>query len=66
MQLRESYALLPANVKEVYLAYMLDHLAELNIRSAIIFCSTCKGDKHKMAWLIARLEVEFYHQVQHH
>jgi hypothetical protein len=41
-RLRENYTLVPAKVKDVYLVQLLGALAELSVRSAIIFCSTCK------------------------
>ena len=34
---------MPAKVKEVYLYYLLSTLAEADVRSAIVFVSTCKG-----------------------
>jgi ATP-dependent RNA helicase DDX49/DBP8 len=42
-RLKEEYLFLPDKVKEVYLVHVLDRLAEFKVRSAIIFCSTCKG-----------------------
>lgn len=41
-KLREEYLLVPAKVKEVYLAHLLEGLEGKDVRSAIIFCSTCK------------------------
>ena len=35
--------LLPARVKEVYLAHMLQGLGERGVRSAIVFTATCRG-----------------------
>jgi ATP-dependent RNA helicase DDX49/DBP8 len=40
-QLRQEYLLVPAKVKDVYLVYLLQQLADLAVRSAIVFCSTC-------------------------
>ena len=42
-RLREEYVLLPARVKEVYLAHLLQGLAERGVRSAIVFAGTCRG-----------------------
>lgn len=42
-RLKEEYIFIPDKVKEVYLVDLLDRLQELKVRSAIIFCSTCKG-----------------------
>ena len=45
---------MPAKVKDVYLAHLLGELAELSVRSAIIFCSTCSGC-HLLAAVLAEL-----------
>ena len=45
-----------AQVKEVYLAHLLAKLPELKVRSAIIFCSTCKGC-HLLSLVLERLGV---------
>ena len=42
-RLKEEYVFLPDKIKEVYLVHILDRLKEFKVRSAIIFCSTCKG-----------------------
>ena len=42
-KLREEYIFIPAKVKEVYLFHVLSNLAELKVRSAIIFVGTCKS-----------------------
>lgn len=34
---------MPAKIKEVYLAHLLGQLEDLKVRSAMVFCSTCKG-----------------------
>ena len=39
--LRQEYLLVPAKVKDVYLAHLLQQLTDLAVRSAIVFCSTC-------------------------
>ncbi len=41
--LREEYVLLPARVREVYLAHLLEGLAARGVRSAIVFAATCRG-----------------------
>ena len=40
-QLRQEFLLVPAKVKDVYLVHLLEQLADLSVRSAIVFCSTC-------------------------
>ncbi|GFH22098.1 uncharacterized protein HaLaN_19509 [Haematococcus lacustris] len=40
---REQYVFMPHKVKEVYLAHLLGLLPTLKVRSALVFCSTCKG-----------------------
>ncbi|KXZ41148.1 hypothetical protein GPECTOR_722g879 [Gonium pectorale] len=43
-RLREEYVFLPSKVKEVYLHHLLTVvLPEKKVRSAIIFCGTCRG-----------------------
>ena len=54
--LREEYILLPARVKEVYLAHLLEGLAEHGVRSAIIFAATCRGC-HLLSLLLQELGV---------
>ena len=39
-QLRQEFLLVPAKVKDVYLVHLLEQLADLKVRSAIVFCST--------------------------
>jgi len=41
--LKEEYIFVTAKVKEVYLYHLLSSLAELEVRSVIVFVSTCKG-----------------------
>jgi ATP-dependent RNA helicase DDX49/DBP8 len=41
--LRQEFLLVPAKVKEVYLAYLLRGLADRGVRSAIVFAGTCRG-----------------------
>ncbi len=45
VQLRQEFLLVPAKVKDVYLVHLLEQLADLKVRSAIIFCSTCGSVK---------------------
>jgi ATP-dependent RNA helicase DDX49/DBP8 len=45
-RLRQQYLFVPAKVKEVYLAHLLGTLGDHDVRSAIIFCSTCKVRLH--------------------
>lgn len=45
---------MPAKVKDVYLAHLLEELQDLSVRSAIIFCSTCAGC-HLLAAILAEL-----------
>lgn len=40
--LDQKYLFLPANVKEVYLAHLLSSLKEQNVRSVMIFVSSCR------------------------
>lgn len=40
--LQQKYLFIPANVKEVYLAHLLGMMEEMELRSAIIFASTCR------------------------
>lgn len=40
--LRQEYVFMPGKVKDVYLFYVLAHLANLGVRSVIVFTSTCK------------------------
>ena len=42
-QLREEYLFVPAKVKEVYLAHLLESLEERSIRSAMLFVGTCRS-----------------------
>ncbi|KAK9801345.1 hypothetical protein WJX73_007408 [Symbiochloris irregularis] len=56
--LTEQYILIPSKVKEVYLAYVLTtHLAATKARSAMIFCSTCKGCRN-LAYVLDELGTE--------
>jgi ATP-dependent RNA helicase DDX49/DBP8 len=41
--LKEEYLLVPAKVKEVYLAHVLRDLSAHSVRSAIVFSGTCRG-----------------------
>jgi len=41
--LKEQYLLLPAKVKEVYLAHLLKTLEDHKVRSVIVFAGTCRG-----------------------
>ena len=42
-RLREEYVFVPAKVKEVYLAHLLETAREEHaVRSAIVFCATCR------------------------
>jgi ATP-dependent RNA helicase DDX49/DBP8 len=41
--LKEQFLLVPAKVKEVYLAHLLESLEERSVRSAIVFVGTCRG-----------------------
>ena len=41
--LREEYVFVPAKVREVYLAHLLEGMAARHsVRSAIVFCATCR------------------------
>ncbi|KAK9840738.1 hypothetical protein WJX81_001459 [Elliptochloris bilobata] len=55
-RLREEYVLLPARVKEVYLAHLLEGLAERGVRSAIVFTATCRSC-HLLSLLLQELSV---------
>jgi hypothetical protein len=43
-------------VRELYLVHMLESLEERSIRSAIVFCATCRGC-HMLSLLLAELRV---------
>ncbi|KAL4421690.1 hypothetical protein ABPG77_010634 [Micractinium sp. CCAP 211/92] len=55
-KLRQEYLFIPAKVKEVYLAFLLERLDELKCRSAIIFTGTCKGC-HLLSVLLEELGI---------
>ncbi len=55
-KLREEYIFIPAKVKEVYLYHVLSNLAELKIRSAMVFVGTCKSC-HLLDLLLQELEI---------
>ena len=55
--LKEQYLLIPSKIKEVYLAHLLTQLQELKIRSAIIFCSTCKGCR-LLGYVLSELDID--------
>ncbi|EIE19868.1 DEAD-domain-containing protein [Coccomyxa subellipsoidea C-169] len=56
VNLREDYLFIPAKVRELYLVHVLESLEEFSIRSAIVFCSTCRGC-HLLSLLLAELGV---------
>lgn len=43
-------------VRELYLVHMLESLAERSVRSAMVFCATCRGC-HLLSLLLAELGV---------
>ena len=45
-----------AQVRELYLVHVLESLAERQLRSCMVFCSTCRGC-HMLALLLAELGV---------
>ncbi|KAJ4980891.1 hypothetical protein NE237_031728 [Protea cynaroides] len=53
--LKQQYVLVPKNVKDVYLLYILSKMDEMGIRSAIIFVSTCR-DCHLLSLLLEELD----------
>lgn len=55
--LKQQYALIPKNVREVYLLYILSKLEDMGIRSAIIFVSTCRSC-HLLSLMLEELELE--------
>lgn len=55
--LKQQYALIPKNAREVYLLYILSKLEEMGIRSAIIFVSTCRSC-HLLCLMLEELELE--------
>ncbi|CAK9168710.1 unnamed protein product [Ilex paraguariensis] len=55
--LRQQYVFIPKNVKDVYLIYILTKMEEMNIRSAIIFVSTCRTC-HLLSLLLEELDIE--------
>lgn len=55
--LKQQYALIPKNVREVYLLHILSKLEDMGIRSAIIFVSTCRSC-HLLTLMLEELELE--------
>ncbi|KAJ4970488.1 hypothetical protein NE237_003587 [Protea cynaroides] len=53
--LKQQYVLVPKNVKDVYLLYILSKMDEMGTRSAIIFVSTCR-DCHLLSLLLEELD----------
>jgi len=54
--LKEEYLLVPAKVKEVYLAHLLGNLEARGVRSAMVFAGTCRGCA-LLAAMLRELEV---------
>ncbi|EEF48761.1 dead box ATP-dependent RNA helicase, putative [Ricinus communis] len=55
--LKQQYVLVPKNVKDVYLVYILSKMEDMGIRSAIIFVSTCRTC-YLLSLLLEELEKE--------
>ncbi|CAI9787840.1 unnamed protein product [Fraxinus pennsylvanica] len=55
--LKQQYLFIPRNVKDVYLLHVLTKMEEMEIRSAIIFVSTCRSCE-LLSLLLEELEVE--------
>ena len=48
---------MPFKIKEVYLAHLLSQLESMKLRSAMLFCSTCKGCR-LLGYVLAELGVD--------
>ncbi|XP_057948077.1 DEAD-box ATP-dependent RNA helicase 36 [Malania oleifera] len=55
--LKQQYIFIPENVKDVYLLYILSKMEDMDIRSAIIFVSTCRSC-HLLSLLLEELDLE--------
>lgn len=55
--LKQQYVFIPKNVKDVYLLHVLSRMEDMEIRSAIIFVSTCRSC-HLLALLMEELDQE--------
>lgn len=55
--LKQQYLFIPKNVKDVYLFHMLSKLEHMDIRSAIIFVSTCRSC-HLLSLELEELDLE--------
>ncbi|KAJ8754350.1 hypothetical protein K2173_002801 [Erythroxylum novogranatense] len=55
--LKQEYIFMPKNVKDAYLAYILSKMEDMNIRSAMIFVSTCRTC-HLLSLLLDELDEE--------
>ncbi|XP_042518867.1 DEAD-box ATP-dependent RNA helicase 36 [Macadamia integrifolia] len=53
--LKQQYVLVPKNVKDVYLLYILSKMDEMGIRSVMIFVSTCRSC-HMLSLLLEELD----------
>jgi len=62
--LRQEYVFMPGKVKDVYLFYVLAHLANLGVRSVIVFTSTCKG-AHLLGYELEELGLQAVHLHSH-
>lgn len=54
--LKQEYLFIPANVKEVYLFHLMGDLEEKEIRSVIVFTSTCRAC-HLLSLTLAELNI---------
>jgi ATP-dependent RNA helicase DDX49/DBP8 len=55
-KLREEYVLMPKKVRALYLFHLLQSLEERGVRSAMVFCATCRGC-HMLSLLLEELGV---------
>ncbi|KAL2483810.1 DEAD-box ATP-dependent RNA helicase 36 [Forsythia ovata] len=55
--LKQQYLFIPKNVKDVYLLHVLTKMEEMDIRSAIIFVSTCRSCE-LLSLLLEELDLE--------
>ncbi|TMX04058.1 hypothetical protein EJD97_011758 [Solanum chilense] len=55
--LKQQYIFIPKNVKDVYLQYILSKIKDIDVRSAIIFVSTCRSCQ-LLGLLLEELEID--------
>ncbi|XP_052178416.1 DEAD-box ATP-dependent RNA helicase 36 [Diospyros lotus] len=55
--LKQQYIFIPKNVRDVYLLHILSKMEDMDIRSTIIFVSTCRSC-HLLSFLLEELDIE--------